>query len=270
MRDIHKKDKEGFIPGVFNYCDRWCERCDFVDRCRVGMHELDAEEGGFKERTMDEALQEMSENFKKTLEMLHDMARQHGFDLNDVLKDTPENRAAEEEYEALQKAAREHPLSETAMDYSVSIHKWFQERRQVFKAAVERMAGRASMNIEPEQQLRDAERLSDALELLERYSMPVASKTDRAVMGQQEELDEYEIEMGGADQSDWNGSAKVAVILMERSLAAWKIVFDLVPEVVDDALPLVARLKKAHELLEAQFPNARKFIRPGFDAPKKQ
>ena len=24
-----------YIDGIFNYCDRWCERCRFEDRCRV-------------------------------------------------------------------------------------------------------------------------------------------------------------------------------------------------------------------------------------------
>jgi hypothetical protein len=35
--------QEGFIVGVYNYCDRWCERCPFTSRCRlfadVAMHE---------------------------------------------------------------------------------------------------------------------------------------------------------------------------------------------------------------------------------------
>ena len=22
-----------FISGIYNYCDRWCERCAFTDRC---------------------------------------------------------------------------------------------------------------------------------------------------------------------------------------------------------------------------------------------
>ena len=25
----------GFIDGVYNYCDRWCERCRFQSRCRL-------------------------------------------------------------------------------------------------------------------------------------------------------------------------------------------------------------------------------------------
>jgi hypothetical protein len=27
--------RDGFIVGIFNYCDRWCERCAFTSRCRV-------------------------------------------------------------------------------------------------------------------------------------------------------------------------------------------------------------------------------------------
>src|SRR4030095_14146420 len=25
----------GFIVGIFNYCDRWCEACAFTSRCRL-------------------------------------------------------------------------------------------------------------------------------------------------------------------------------------------------------------------------------------------
>jgi predicted protein tyrosine phosphatase len=26
-----------FIPGIYNYCDRWCERCPFTSRCLIGI-----------------------------------------------------------------------------------------------------------------------------------------------------------------------------------------------------------------------------------------
>ncbi len=29
----HYPNTENFIPGIYNYCDRWCERCPFTDRC---------------------------------------------------------------------------------------------------------------------------------------------------------------------------------------------------------------------------------------------
>ena len=27
--------QDGFIVGIYNYCDRWCETCSFTSRCRV-------------------------------------------------------------------------------------------------------------------------------------------------------------------------------------------------------------------------------------------
>ena len=27
--------QDGFIAGIFNYCDSWCERCAFTSYCRV-------------------------------------------------------------------------------------------------------------------------------------------------------------------------------------------------------------------------------------------
>ena len=27
--------RNGFIVGIFNYCDRWCEACAFTSRCRL-------------------------------------------------------------------------------------------------------------------------------------------------------------------------------------------------------------------------------------------
>src|SRR5262245_42488705 len=27
--------RKGFIVGIYNYCDRWCETCDFTSRCEL-------------------------------------------------------------------------------------------------------------------------------------------------------------------------------------------------------------------------------------------
>ena len=34
-------DDPRLISGIYNYCDRWCERCAFVERCAVGIEELE-------------------------------------------------------------------------------------------------------------------------------------------------------------------------------------------------------------------------------------
>ena len=51
--ETEERDEHGFIPGVFNYCDRWCERCPFSSRCRVYAIEMGIAVNGL-ERELDD------------------------------------------------------------------------------------------------------------------------------------------------------------------------------------------------------------------------
>lgn len=264
-RSIHTPDEEGFIPFIHNYCDRWCEKCSFVDRCRVGFEELDAERGGFKERTLEESMEEASENMRKTLEMLEAMMREQGIDPEEVQKEMAQQEQ-EDPRQQRRKELREHPLSEMARDYTVASLDWREEQEDALKAVFHALGHKAEMNIDPERQLADAERFDAALEMLSRYGLAIASKTDRALSGREDDFglaegeDEY--------QDDYNGSAKVARILMERSLLAWGTVLEIAPELSDTALPIMAELERMHGMLKEEFPHTDKFIRPGFDGPE--
>ena len=55
------------------------------------------------------------------------------------------------------------------------------------------------------------------------------------------------------------------MIGIDRSIEAWTTLVQLVPALEDNILTLLAMLQKSKRLAEAEFPNARKFIRPGFD-----
>ncbi len=43
-----ERDEHGFIPGIHNYCDRWCERCPFSSRCRAFAIEMTIAVDGFE------------------------------------------------------------------------------------------------------------------------------------------------------------------------------------------------------------------------------
>lgn len=44
-----KKEKKivdtGFVPGIYNYCDRWCERCPLQLRCKEAFATFDGQKG---------------------------------------------------------------------------------------------------------------------------------------------------------------------------------------------------------------------------------
>lgn len=72
----------------------------------------------------------------------------------------------------------------------------------------------------------------------------------------------------GIDQEllkEADGSVKVALIGIDRSIIAWGILRDCFPEKTDDLLSILLHLDRLRRQCEKEFPNARTFVRPGFD-----
>ena len=63
---------------------------------------------------------------------------------------------------------------------------------------------------------------------------------------------------------DSDGSAKVALIAMDHSVGAWGVIRRHV-YADDETLHLIRSLCQLREVVEKEFPEARSFIRPGFD-----
>ena len=101
----------------------------------------------------------------------------------------------------------------------------------------------------------------DAAERLEEMCATIASKVFRAISGT------FNVGTDPNDvQSDANGSAKVALLLIEESRQAWRELMKP-GRAIADGLP--ARFVGMLDALEAgilkRFPRAFEFIRPGFD-----
>ena len=60
-------------------------------------------------------------------------------------------------------------------------------------------------------------------------------------------------------------SAKVALIAIDRSIAAWGQIYKHFPEHTNDILDILVHLDRLRRKTETTFPNARAFVRPGFD-----
>jgi hypothetical protein len=92
------------------------------------------------------------------------------------------------------------------------------------------------------------------------YQYQIAVKTMRALSGRREELeDDPEF------PKDSDGSAKVALIGIDRSIAAWRLMQLSLPERAQSIVPLILQLERLRRRIEIVFPEARRFVRPGFD-----
>ena len=80
----------GFIPGIYNYCDRWCEKCEQQLRCMsFVMGKKIEEKGGFNferegHREDESIWARLKEVFESTYEVLHELAEERGLDVEDI------------------------------------------------------------------------------------------------------------------------------------------------------------------------------------------
>jgi hypothetical protein len=105
--------------------------------------------------------------------------------------------------------------------------------------------------------------LRDAIETVGWDTYLIPAKLHRALDGRDAASHGESIGDDHPVQNDWNGSAKVALISIERSHAAWQTIAKAAGD--PDASRLVDELARLQQTVDEAFPNARKFVRPGFD-----
>ena len=100
----------------------------------------------------------------------------------------------------------------------------------------------------------------DAVERLEELCLTVGSKIYRAVAGAAESP------AAAAVQGDANGSAKVALLIVEESRRLWRVLMRPGAAIGNGApSKFVDVLDSLEHALLSRFPRAFEFVRPGFD-----
>jgi hypothetical protein len=184
----------------------------------------------------------LSEIFAESLEMLKEGARKWGIEI-----ETSVSTEDEENIKAKDVAAKDHLLFRVAKRYSEWVENWFSRRETLFIEMA--AAGREEVSIE------------EAVEVIRWYQYFISAKIMRAVRGKIEEKEE------GCDEfpSDADGSAKIALIAIDRSIAAWAVIQHDMTDDDKKVMDIIAFLDGLRQAVEKTFPGAKSFIRPGFD-----
>ena len=238
------------ISGIYNYCDRWCERCPLTSRCLVfATEQLDHNGSAQSHDLNNEAFwHKLSAVLVETREMIGEWARAAGIDLTLIPDEDVKPRKRKRQL------VDNHSLARAGKKYANAASDWFRE----FDQAVEISDLRATdADREPSKQLEDAR------EVIQWYQYQIAVKTMRALSGRD---DGWEDDPEMADfPKDSDGSAKVALIGIDRSMAAWRLTQLALPDRADSIVTLILQLERLRQRVEKHFPEAREFVRPGFD-----
>jgi hypothetical protein len=238
------------ISGIYNYCDRWCERCPLTTRCLVyATEQVHHHESPESQDNRNEAFwHKLSSVLLETQEMITEWAREAGIDLSHIPEEDPKTRKRRRQL------VDNHPLARAGKKYANAASDWFRE----FDQNVAFSDLRAT-----EADREQAEQLEDAREVIQWYQYQIAVKIIRALSCRS---DGWEDNPELADfPKDSDGSAKVALIGIDRSIAAWRLVQLSLPDRADSVVPLILQLERLRKRVEKSFPEARDFVRPGFD-----
>jgi len=245
-----------FIAGIYNYCDRWCERCPLTSRCLLyAQEQADGEDLNDYDINSEAFVEKLKSIFEQTREMITAMAKERGIDLDSLdLEDDSISRRREELRES-------HPLARAAERYAKLAKLWFDQEypaiEQELHASEKDGLPLVDFNLQEK-----VERVGDALEVIRWYQFQIAVKIMRGLM--RDEFDEEDASES-VPQKDSDGSVKVALIGMDRSMGAWGRLKEEFPSRAETILPFLVHLERLRRKTEQEFPDARKFIRPGFD-----
>ena len=225
------------IPGIYNYCDGRCPRCPFTERCLTYLDNEVPKTADGDHRLPAEAV---GDSLRRTLEMVAEVARREGVDL-DTLADEVKGSAADNDLDR----HRQDPLAVRAREYG-------------------HLAWRVGRAIAPIAVARGDAPLVDAVETIDWFSSMISSKLYRAICGQAEGWE-------GPDemQTDFNGSAKIALVGIDESRRAWAVLMEAGRATADGVPAQAVRiLEELDAAVRARFPRVMEFVRPGFDEPE--
>jgi len=256
LQDLVKNER--FISGIYNYCDRWCERCPQTSRClNYSFGEEEFADPESRDINNEAFWKKMSGILKDTLDLIMEKAAREGIDLNALDLDE-----VKEETRSVMEAADDHEISRAAMAYGRMAEDWFNEAGAYFgeeEPDADRLAIAGKNNAS------EKDDLQDAVEVISWYQHQIYVKLMRAISGLMEEAAEGS---DGPDEfaRDSDGSAKVALIGIDRSIAAWGIIHNRIPSIRNHSIrSIMIHLDKLRRRIEKDFPDARVFVRPGFD-----
>lgn len=227
------------IPGIYNYCDGRCPRCAFTRRCLTFLdNEALKATGPDDDRSLADAV---GGSMQQAIDMAAEAAYRDEIDLPAI---GGAQRDARDDPRFDSERHRGDPTAINAREYG-------------------RLAWRIAKAVAPLVVARGDPRVIEAVETIDWFSSLISAKVYRAICGLEERW-ELEEEV----QTDYNGSAKIALVGIEESRRAWGVLMEQGKATADGVPAQAVKMLDALEAaIRGRFPRVMAFVRPGFDEP---
>lgn len=246
IKELAKSDK--YISGIYNYCDRWCEKCSFTDKCLS--FEMSMEKFDDKVDMSDKKFwADLENSFRLVKEMLTDYMKEH----NISMPTDEENAIIEIEMKRIDDTIKANPLIIESRIYNKTTTNVLREN--------DYFVPQPSSIKEEEKESENLKRLQDAIEIILYYKNLIYIKLSRTLHSYYtDDDDEYE-----GYEEDKLVSARITVVIIERSMTAWHFILERNPNQSDMIIDLLLQLNKIKAGIEKLVPKVVGYKRPYFD-----
>lgn len=224
--------KKQFIHGICAFSDRWCDRCSKTQHC------------------MSFAYRQQINGIDISL-IENDLANERFWNaINGVLQKN--ENILDNSFEPGKLS-----IEELAENYKTEVGNWLVKNKKV----CDDKADLILLNYGENEHISFA----DSIEIIQRYSSLILNKIERSLKDKEERSVNPDVEDKLNPYRDNVGSAKVAAIITDRSVAAFLLLGSEMKENEKEIASFIYQLQEIKTRILSIFPNAMQFIRPGFD-----
>jgi predicted nucleic acid-binding protein len=245
------------IPGIYNHCDTWCERCLFTSRCRS--FQIQAEAGLVKlQNSESDIITQLTDALNLTKQYM-DKLTQHQEPTGDDAPSDAQAHSLEEE-PVRNPNLTFYPVTPLANQYLRQTGQWLKEEKLLLEQTGRQQIQEVALGIRTEEEaMAILNALKDAWEMIRWYRTLIPVKIQSALRALNNPTDDTLL------NTYHLGKAKLVLVSADRSVLAWQTMIEYYPEKTDDLLDLLVLLSRIRQEMERLFPDARAFQRPGLD-----
>lgn len=250
-----------YIDNISKYCDFLCEYCPFTAQCEIYSEEFALEEDTDWSQRNERQTEILRGKLTDALENILAAMEKTGVNVNEILEEAKNKDQAEkeQEFDNEEELLEEIPVVQKAMKYADDLDEWLQKSVKMVNGYRTKFENQINAGMAVDQDfVQFTVDMRDSFEAIFWHQFFIENKIKRAIRGKQHQAEDD-------IQSDANGSAKAALIVINKCLHAWEFVSTNFPDKSDEILDMQVLLTQIKNEFSEMFPNASKFKRPGFD-----
>ena len=269
--DDHIELPDGdFIPGIYNYCNSWCDRCIYTDKCRTYAMEKDIRREIEAEKRREKSMEEnkdfwsqVNKTIEEAAELIDEVIPLIKIDSSSLFGEWEDDEDAEEamkEHKEKQAKAKNQEMSKVALKYEKTVHKWFEERKDILKQEYNPETEDFDVSYPGITDKLELKQFAESVEVVQWYHIQIWIKINRALSSSYEEQEDGDMFEGFPKDSD--GSAMVVLMGIDSSIGAWNYLLGKLTKERETIKPMIRMLLWLRMEVEKEFPNAKDFVWP--------